>query len=287
MPQHITHEGLSILLERPPAGAPKRAPVLLVHGIFVGASSVGQAQRALTARGHPTAAVQLRGRFGSRPVRDIGKVRIADFVKDVMDAARYVQQLWRQRPVLFGHSMGGLLVQKAAEAGVGAAAVLVCPAPPFGISAITPQLARRMAPYVPAMLLSRRTIMSREDADELALNRIEPERRAAIYSRDFIHDSGRALREMALGVRVDARRVVCPVLCVTGSDDRFVSAASVQKTAGRYKATFLEYPRHGHVLFEEPGWQRPMGDIAEWIDAVAQAGATAWLAGTSEALGGT
>lgn len=285
MPELITHDGLALVVERPAPGAPKRAPVLLVHGVFVGAGSLKNAQQGLAARGHGTAAVHLRGRFGSRPVDDIGRVGIADFVNDVIDAARYLERVCKQPPVLLGHSMGGLLVQKAAEAGVGVAAVLVCPAPPRGIVALTARIARRMAPYVPAMLLSRPAMMSREDADDVALNCVPPERRAAIYAEDFVRDSGRALREMALGVPVDARRVHCPVLCLAGADDRFVPARTVQKVAARYGARYRVYQGHGHVLFEEPGWERPLAETAEWIEAVT-AGAAGARAGTSAAGGG-
>lgn len=267
------HEGLALVVEHPPPGTPKRAPVLLVHGVFVGASSLGTAQRALAAQGHGGAAVHLRGRFGSRPVARLGATGLLEYVQDVMDAAAWVTRTCHQLPVLVGHSMGGLLVQKALELGAPArAAVLVCTAPPRGIVALTPRIARRMAHYLPAMLLARPVEFRREDAFALALNRVPPDARDATYARDFVPDSGRVLRELALGLPVDARRVRVPVFAITGSDDRFVPPGTVRKVAARYGATFREYPDHGHVLLDEPGWERPLGDIVTWIEAVTSDG---------------
>lgn len=285
MPEHVTHDGLVLVVERPAAdAAPARAPLLFVHGIFVGAGSLAGAQRFLAGRGHASAAVQLRGRFGSRPVARLGATPIADYVRDVLDASAWAERAFGGPPVLVGHSMGGLLVQKALEAGVRApAAVLVCPAPPRGILALTLRIARRMASYLPAMALSRSVSFRRHDAFALALNQVPAARRDAMYERDFVPDSGRALRELALGVPVDARRVRVPMLALTGGDDRFVPPGTVRRVAARYGATCLKYAAHGHVLLQEPGAERPLGDLATWIDAVASSGPP----GTSARAGGT
>jgi pimeloyl-ACP methyl ester carboxylesterase len=51
--------------------------------------------------------MNLRGHHGSRPVRDIGKVSLTDYVADALEVAAALKN-----PIVIGHSMGGLIAQK-------------------------------------------------------------------------------------------------------------------------------------------------------------------------------
>src|SRR5437879_175055 len=70
-------------------------------------------------------AINLRGHHGSRPVADLGRVRLADYVQDVTDALQKVRPA-----IVIGYSMGGLLAQiVAARPEVRAAVFMVSAAP--------------------------------------------------------------------------------------------------------------------------------------------------------------
>src|SRR5687768_14261209 len=94
---------------RADVSAPERvkftAPLLLVHGLWAGSWVWQGAAGALSQRGWECWALDLRGRPGSRPVDDIGKVRLGDYVEDVVAAAR---ALWAP-PVVCGHDLGAVL----------------------------------------------------------------------------------------------------------------------------------------------------------------------------------
>ena len=90
------------------------------------------------ARGVPAYAVNLRGRAGSRPGTDLGRVSIDDFVADASAVAQSLE-----RPAVVGHSMGGLIAQRLAERGDVARPCCVTPAPPRGISVLSPRVAIR------------------------------------------------------------------------------------------------------------------------------------------------
>ena len=100
---------LTILVERPasPKGKP---PVLLIHGMFGGARYWEKYQGYLAQCGYESHAMNLRGHHGSRPVRDIGKVSLDDYVADALEVAAALKN-----PIVMGHSMGGLIAQKVAE----------------------------------------------------------------------------------------------------------------------------------------------------------------------------
>jgi alpha-beta hydrolase superfamily lysophospholipase len=127
-------------------------------------------------RGHPAYALNLRGHHGSRPVDDFGRVSIMDYVKDVSDAAAGVRARHPGLPlVLVGHSMGGLVVQKAAESVSPAALVLLSTVPPRGILLLSWPLFRRELDHALPMLMSRPIVADPEDVAALFLNRVDPD----------------------------------------------------------------------------------------------------------------
>ncbi|HEU4643144.1 MAG TPA: alpha/beta fold hydrolase [Gemmatimonadaceae bacterium] len=238
-----------------------RPPVLYVHGMFGGAWMFDAFQRWMAACGWPGVAIDLRGRDGSRPVDDIGRVSMRDHVDDALGVARAMG-----RPIVVGHSMGGLIAQKLAEADAVRAAVLLCAAPPRGISVASASLLARQLKHAPALLLSRPLVPTRGDAEALMFNRVPPAEHDALFTR-LVPESGRAGLELSLGlIAVDARRVRCPVLSVAASDDRFLAPRIGRALAARYHAELREYAEHGHFIIGEPGWERVAEEVAGWLE---------------------
>ena len=68
---------------------------------------------------------------------------------------------------------------------------------------------------------------------------------------------------------VDIAKVTCPVLVVSGSDDKVISAATGRKVAGLYaNATFEEAAGRGHFLIMEEGAAKLAGRCADWLASV-------------------
>lgn len=247
----------------PAPGAPAAAPVLFVHGLFGGAWMFEGWQRRFAARGRASAALNLRGHHGSRPVPDIGRVSLRGYIADAEEVARAMD-----RPIVVGHSMGGLVAQALAAAGVVRAAVLLCSAPPRGILPGGPGLLLRQIKHAPAMLRSRPLFPDRADADALIFTRLPEMERDAMYAR-FVPDSGRAARELSLGaIAVDARRVRVPVFSVSARDDRFIAPRVGAALARRYGAASLTLDGFAHVMIAEPGWERAADAVLDWLDDV-------------------
>ena len=99
--------------------------ILLVHGAWHGPWCWDEFSAYLGERGHEVRAVELRGHD-----RAPGRIwhRLRDYVEDVRAAAAE----FGEPPVLVGHSMGGLVVQKCLEDGEAAGAVLLAPPPRRG-----------------------------------------------------------------------------------------------------------------------------------------------------------
>ena len=258
---------LSLSVEQPDTAT--RPPLLMLHGLFGGAWYFEKYQRFFAERGWPAYALDLRGHHGSRPVPDLGKVGIADFVADATEAASWIATRHEaQPPVVIGHSMGGLLAQKLAEMGAVSAAVLLCSAPPRGIMLVTPTLLLKQIKHLPALVGSRALTGTPTDHEELTFNRVPAGERAALVAR-LVPESGRVGREISLGaVRVDARAVRCAVLSVSAVDDRFVPARVGARLAAKYHASHWVVPGHAHFIPWEPAWEQPAADIERWLTHV-------------------
>lgn len=255
--------GLTVETTEPP-GPARPEPVLFVHGMWGGAWMWQPYMEFFAARGWRCHALDLRGHHGSRPVPDIGRVSIHDYVADARAVAEALG-----RPVVVGHSMGGLLAQKLAELLGPPAVVAITPAAPRGILALsTLELARAALRHLPEILGRRPLMPAFAEIEALELNRLPPAQRRAVYDR-LVPESGRMTFDIAVtGLRVDARRVRGPMLVVAGSDDRITPAPMVRRVARRYGATLRECPGFAHMLLMEPGWERIAGDIADWLESV-------------------
>lgn len=250
-----------VLEHAAPAGRAHPTPVLFVHGMWGGSWYLRNYLYAAAQAGWDAWAVNLRGHGENRAPRGLGSVSLVDYVEDVR---RCLARLGRA--VLVGHSMGGLIAQKAAEGGDVAAAVFVTSAAPRGVLGLSWAVLARMTRYLPAMIGARAFSVSRAHADHLFLNRLSPEQRQWAFPR-FGAESGRAARELALGgLAVDADAVRCPTLVVGAADDRITPAALQRRIARRYRAEYQEAAGHAHMLMLEDGWERPFKDVLAWLE---------------------
>jgi pimeloyl-ACP methyl ester carboxylesterase len=256
-----------LLLDVALPARPVRPPMLMVHGIMGGAWYFAKWLEFFAGLGAPAYALNLRGHHGSRPVGDFGRVSLMDYVSDVRDAAYAVRERHAGAPlVLVGHSMGGLVVQKAAESLAPAALVLLSAVPPRGIPLLCWPLFRRELKHALAMLTSRAIVADPTDVAALFLNRVDPADAVSFLSR-WTPAGGRVGREITFGrIAVDAARITCPVLVIAGADDVAIPPRIQGKVGRKYGATFRVYEGNAHFLIWEPGWDRIAGGVATWID---------------------
>ncbi len=176
-------------------------------------------------------------------------------------------------PVLLGHSMGAVLAQQLAAEGFARALILVSPAPRSGLLPATEaerKIARDLMTLGP--LWSTIVEPNFDLACAYTMNRIPPDERRAVFDR-FGPESGRAYFEMffwmfdlTAATAVDTAAVRCPVLCLSGTDDKLISLATARATAAAFRETeFWELAGHGHLVPLEPGAEALGRRIAEWL----------------------
>jgi pimeloyl-ACP methyl ester carboxylesterase len=241
-------------------GASAPIAVLFLHGIMGHHGQFERYLRFFSARGFECFAVSRRGRFGVPPEHARG-VRFADYLEDTLR----VLEVLGDGVVVVGHSLGGLIAQKVAEAGRCRAAVLVSSAPPRGVGVPPPRSALPFyASAMPAIVTGRPKLIPYDVVSRVAIGRVPEHERRRIYDA-FVPESGLVFRALALGVPVDASAVHCPVLCVGGDSDGAFPPRVLHGIARRYRAEAHEQPEAGHWLLEEPRWEAAAGKIADWL----------------------
>lgn len=250
-----------VLEHAAPVGRAHCRPVLFVHGMWGGSWYLRNYLDAAAQAGWDAWAINLRGHGENPAPGGLGGVGLLDYVADVRRGLAHIGPA-----VLVGHSMGGLIAQKAAEGGGVAAAVFMTSAAPRGIIGLKWPVLSRMIRYLPAMLAGRAFTVRRAHADHLFLNRLSLEQREWAFPR-FGAESGRVARELALGgLAVDATEVRCPTLVVGASDDRITPASLQRRIARRYGSSYQEAAGHAHMLMLEDGWERPLKDMLAWME---------------------
>jgi pimeloyl-ACP methyl ester carboxylesterase len=240
------------------------ASLLLVHGLWGGAWVWERWLPYAASRGWDAWAIEHRGRNGSRPVQDLGRVRIADLVRDVREVIEHIGPC-----VLVGFSMGGLVAQAAsAEEPNMRAAVYLCTVSPGGMIAINRWMIRYMSRYLPTIFRSGTFKPRRSDADALLFNNSPRELAHVTYPR-LIADSGRIAREIMLGsVKVDASRIGCPRLIVSTDEDHISPPSLQPKLVKKYAAEHVAIPGLDHMHTLHPDWERPAKVVLDWAERV-------------------
>lgn len=200
----------------------------------------------------------------------LGTTSLLDYARDL---EKEIGQLG-ERPILMGHSMGGILAQILGSRGFASALVLLTTASPRGIWALSPSVIRSFWSVMTKWNFWKKPMRQKFDEAVYSMLHLLPaEEQKANYEK-FVYESGRAASEIGFwffdpkrASRVDESKITCPVLIVAGSQDRITPAWVVRRLAKKYSdiATYKEYPGHAHWVIGEPGWQEVAQDVADWL----------------------
>jgi pimeloyl-ACP methyl ester carboxylesterase len=252
-----------------PAGPAKPVPLLFVHGAFCGAWI--WAEKFLpwfAARGYEAHAISLRGHGKSEGRDSLHNFGIDDYVSDVLRAAEGCSS----PPVLIGHSMGGIVVQRALANGHDLpGGVLMASAPPHGLWASTMGLAWR-DPYVfrnmSQMMMFGMQAMSFEALYRAMFSNSMPRAEAARYEWRVQEESRRVLMDIGgwIPYPVLPKRKL-PVLVLGAEKDLLFPPDQVHATAWAFGTDATFFPDMGHSMMLQPGWESVARHIDGWVDA--------------------
>jgi len=249
--------------------------IVMIHGMWGNNWYWQNYKEYFESRGYRCIAPILRhhdvGPF-SRPPAQLGTTSLLDYAADL---EREIKTL-DSRPVIMGHSMGGLLAQILGSRGLAEKLVLLTPAAPRGILSLKPSVIKSFSDVIIKnfpVLWNKPLKQSFNMAVYSMLHLLPESRQKEIYDK-FIYESGRATCEIGFWLfdiikasYVDHSKVTCPVLVIAGAEDRITPASVVKKVAEKYLpfSEYKSFDHHAHWVVGEPGWEDIAKYIQDWL----------------------
>ena len=245
----------------------------MVHGMWCGKWSWKEYRAFFEEKGYRCRVPVLRHHdidAGSKPDPLLGTTSLLDYAADLQ---KEIEALG-ERPIIMGHSMGGLLAQILGARGLARALVLLTPASPSGIIALTPSVVRCFWSVLTRWGFWRQSNRPSLKESVYSMLHLMPDDEQRIIHSRLVHESGRAAGEIGFwpldphhATKVDEKRLDCPVLVIAGSEDRITPASVVKKVAVKYKnvSSYLEFENHAHWVLGEPGWEEIADSVEQWI----------------------
>ena len=255
--------------------------VLLIHGYGCAGDVWDPVAARLRAEGYRVVAPTIRSavRTVEGPRAGLAGLTLADYVAEMSALAQTLAKETGKKPIVIGHSMGGLIAQKIAEAGHAAAIALFAPGSPAdarGKPKLTPvftflNLALQSKPE------TRAGKMWKTGFKFGVMNAVPAERHDGLYAK-MVYDSGQVLADLAWPhkdphktAHVDASKVTVPVLVMAGALDRTTPVEDVRLVGKKYAgAEYREYPHNAHYLIDEPNTMSILSDLIDWLSGKKQ-----------------
>lgn len=263
----IKRQGPLEVITRRPSGVCRQTPLLFVHGAYTAAWCWDEHFLPCFAdAGYHASAVSLSG-HGNSPGREhLDLLSLDDYVRDVLD----VIDTFDTPPVLVGHSMGGMVVQKCLEMRQVPAAVFMASVPPQGLWASAVGLAMRK----PDLMNELNNLLAGGAA---SLDALREALFAQPVSMDLLQqladrvqpESARVIWDMTLFNLPQPSRMHRPPMLVLGAEcDPIIPPMLTEMTARALGVEARMFSGMGHGMMLEANWRAVAQHMLDWLPAV-------------------
>jgi non-heme chloroperoxidase len=257
---------LEIISHLPDSSHRHRTPLLFIHGAYVAAWCWEEHFLPWFARhGWAAHAVSLSGHGKSRGRDRLNHLSLDEYVADIIEVVATLPT----PPILIGHSMGGMVVQKYLERASVPAAILMASVPPQGLIHSTLNLLIS----APELVLDLNEIMNDRKPNADNIRRIffhQPitDEKLRRYIKLSQPESLRVIWDMTLyNLPCPTPLKKPPILVLGAQNDCLISPTQVQMTADTYGTHPEIFPNMGHTMMIERGWEKVATRMDEWLVA--------------------
>ncbi|MEM7340393.1 MAG: alpha/beta hydrolase [Actinomycetota bacterium] len=247
-----------------------RQPVVLIHGLWLLAGSWARWEQLLEQQGYAPIAIDWPGEPESVSDARVDPQALAGpSIDEVTERAEGIIGRLARRPVVIGHSVGGLVAQKLAGRGVASAAVAIDPAPFKGLRGLPWSVVKSSFPVLKSPGNRSRAVTLTLDQFTYGFANAVPAAEAeALYQEFHVAAPGRPLFEVAFAnfSSSSAAKVHTespergPLLIISGGADHTVppsvaKAAHSKQAKNQSPTEFIEIENAGHSLVIDHRWQ--------------------------------
>ncbi|HMU37468.1 MAG TPA: alpha/beta hydrolase [Pseudomonadota bacterium] len=249
-----------------------RGVVVVVHGFAEHRRRYEHLANFLSEHGFHVLTGDLRGHGESGGERGYIE-RFSNYVDDVSAFVRTAEETFsmpnRAQPILFGHSMGGLVCSQFVLATKGAVRALAMTSPFFGIKLAVPSWKRALG-LGASLVYPKLKLPNGIDGSVLS----HDTNLCKAYEQDpfVFHTATARWFSEVLAIHADslnrASQIKLPTLMLLAGDDRLTDAQAADRVFDRLGSrdkTMKTYPGMFHEILNELERQRVYDDLLEWL----------------------
>ncbi|MCP1385131.1 alpha/beta hydrolase [Runella salmonicolor] len=250
--------------------------IVLIHGLFVNNTSWAQWKKYFESQGykvytpanpgHEGTPAQLRSNIHP----DLTQTGFEDVVMNII---KLIDTL-PEKPIVVGHSLAGLVVQKLIEMDKAVAGVSIDGAPPKNVLAPWATV-KIVLPVVNFFKGNEAFLGSREWYHRAFFNNYTKEESDLLFDQIAVPESRKIARDTLLTsfAKIDFKKPHNPLLFIGGEKDNIFSSSFTKRIAGSYKDSnsttdFKEFAGRSHFIAGEKGWEEVAEYVLNWIKKV-------------------
>jgi len=201
---------------------------------------------------------------------ELGKI---SFEQVVSMLSAYIDEL-SENPILIGHSIGGLAVQKLINSDKGVAGIAIDPAPPKGLFSFEWSFLKANLPTINPLKGDSVFLPDLNWFHYAFCNTMTMEETQIEYNKYVVPES-RNIARSSTGPdgSIDFSKPHNPLLIIAGEKDHIVPSSLNKKnfsayTGNKSKIDFHEFPGRSHYICGQANWQEVAAFIGSWIEAL-------------------
>ena len=213
-------------------------------------------------------ATELRRRH---PDSELGLLTLDEVVKSYADFARSLPE----KPIIIGHSMGGLITQLLIQKNLGVVGVAYHSVPPQGVLSFEFSFLKSLIPPLGLFKSKKKPyLMSFKHWQYTFTNGMPLEEQKAAYEAVTIPESRKAIwGALSKAAKIKFKNPHVPLLFVSGSTDHIMPASLNKKNAKSYKdpnsiVEYKEFEGRNHFAAGLDTWQEEADFILNWLNKI-------------------
>jgi pimeloyl-ACP methyl ester carboxylesterase len=206
-------------------------------------------------------------RLRSDPPAGLGDLRLAEIVDMIESEVRR-----RDRPVMIGHSVGGLVTQIMANRGMIACGVAINSVAPNAMIDFDWGFIKNGAIIANPLKGNEPILMDEKTFHSAFANTLSEEDALHAFEATATHDGRNVLRDcLGQDGRIDLDAPHAPLLLIGGGDDQIIPVHLTEKNYDAYTDSasvteFLPFDGRSHYICNEPGWEMVAGAALQFVD---------------------